>query len=168
MKLFSCFTKNLTKPKTTKDFIKFSKESYEYLIAQQDFCKSYYNLSSYGRWDYDQETGLIEFSDSGVVKLRIKYENVGSVSTVSNTWLWAWDNQYLLPQVKSEIIKLKDFGKKMNFKRLTKAKWCGDEYDGWEMTAIAANIMNAKGAYRVPSDNLFSFFIFKEIEDLRE
>jgi hypothetical protein len=125
-------------------------------------------LGAYERWDYYQETGLLEFSDSGIVKIRIKYEEVGSISTTTNTWLWAWDNEYLLPQVKSEILKVREYGKQHGFISLTKPKWYGDEYDGWEMTAIASYIMKAKGAYRFPTENLYSFVIFKEIEDLRK
>jgi len=173
MGLFSCFSKkdsdnNLVKPEINETFKDLIQTSYDYLNAQQDSCKTLYSLGSYERWDYKQETGLIEFSDSGIVKIRIKYEEVGSISTISKTWLWAWDNESLLPQIKSEIVKLRDFGVQNNYRRLTKPKWYGDEYDGWEMTAIAAKIMKAKGAYRIPTDKLYSFIIFKEIEDLRE
>jgi len=36
----------------------------------------------------------------------------------------------------------------------------GDEYTGWEMTAITAILLNAIGVYRVPSDHLFIYFVF--------
>lgn len=173
MGLFSCFSKkdsdsNLIKPEFNESFKELIEISYDYLNAQQDSCKTKYDLGSYERWDYNQETGLIEFSDNGIIKIRIKYEEVGSISTTSNTWLWAWGNESLLPQVKSEIGKLKEFGIQNKYRQLVKPKWNGDEYDGWAMTAIAAKIMKAKGAYRIPTDNLYSFIIFKEIEDLRE
>ena len=173
--LFSCIgrsdmnqTEDLSKPKISGEFKEILTTSYEYLIALQDTCKTKYDLNSYVRWDYDQETGLIEFSDSGKVKLRIKYEEVGSISKISNTWLWAWANPHLLEQVKSKIGKVKEFGDTMNYKILTKSKWYGDEYDAWEMTAISAFVLKAKGAYRIPSENTFSFIIFMEIEDLRQ
>lgn len=172
MGLFSCFTKKntdeLSKPEVSEEFTNFLKEAYEYLNAQQDSCQNIYNLGLYERWDYDQETGLLEFSDSGIVKIRIKYEEVGSISKTSETWLWAWNNPHLLEQVKSEIPKVKEFGLSKNYEPLTKPKWYGDEYDGWEMTAISAFVLKAKGAYRVSTDNVYSFMIFKEIEDLRE
>jgi len=43
----------------------------------------------------------------------------------------------------------------------------GDNYDDWEMTGISALLMNTKGAYRVPTDHVFSFMIYKEVIDLR-
>jgi len=146
MGLFSCLSRkdsdnNLIKPEINETFNELLQDSYESLNALQDSCKTEYNIGSYERWDYKQETGLIEFSDSGIVKLRIKYEEVGSISTISKTWLWAWGNESLLPQIKSEIIKVKDYGIQNDYRILTKPKWYGDEYDGWEMTAIAAKIL---------------------------
>lgn len=158
----------LIKPEIDDGFRDFLTTAYEYLVAQQDNCKNTYNLADYESWDYDQETGLLEFSDSGVVKLRIKYEEVGSVSKISKTWLWAWANPNLLETVKSEIDAVRKFGELKHYERVTKRKWYADEYDGWEMTAISALVLKAKGAYRVPTEKTFSFFIFKEIEDLRK
>jgi hypothetical protein len=45
------------------------------------------------------------------------------------------------------------------------AKWSADIVDGWDMAAISAYILKAKGVYRVPSDDnkLFSFMLFKKI-----
>ena len=172
MGLFSCISRNsinnLSPPRNTAGFEKLLEISYEYLSQQQDICKEKYGLSFYEHWYYDQSTGIIEFSDSGIVKLRIRYEEVGSVSTVTDTWLWAWANPHLLDPVKREIVAVKEFGEKNGLKKLTKPKWYADEYDGWEMTTISAYVMQAKGAYRIPSDSLFSFLIFKEVEDLRK
>lgn len=140
-------------------------KSYSYLTEQQEICKNKYNLSSYQSWFYDQDTGELTFSDNGIKKLIIKYEDVGTVSLKSNTWLWAWANNSTSEKVSSEIATVRDYGKKREFEKLTTRKWQADEIDGWEMTSIAAYLMNAKGAYRVKSeeDSLFVFMIFKEI-----
>src|SRR5690606_36177256 len=123
----------------------------EYLNAQQDSCNVKYDIGSYQNWFYDQTTGELTFSDNGVKKLIIDYEEVGSVSLETNTWLWAWANPHLEERVKSEIGKIKEYGEKRNFEKLTNRKWTAEEVDGWKMTAIAAYILNAKGAYRVPA-----------------
>ncbi|MFB6344038.1 DUF6882 domain-containing protein [Saccharicrinis sp. FJH62] len=170
MGLFSSFKKQkdeLTKPEITEEFRDFLTTSYNYLTEQQEICNTKFGMGNYERWDYNQETGLLEFSDSGIVKLRIKYVDVGSISNISNTWLWSWDNPNTLDNVKYNISEVREFGKSKGYERLTKSKWYGDEYDGWEMTAISAYILQAKGAYRVPTGDLFSFMIFTEIEDLR-
>ncbi|RYZ78906.1 MAG: hypothetical protein EOP04_28795 [Proteobacteria bacterium] len=148
-----------------KTFEELSKRAYSYLRAQQDAINVEYELTGYEDWFYDQYKRTLTFSSKGVDKLVIDYENVGSLSQKSNTWLWAWDNPNVEATVKSEIGMVRDFGQRNNFEKLITAKWTADEYDAWEMTAIAAYLMQAKGAYRVPlSDNLLlSFMIYKEV-----
>jgi hypothetical protein len=184
MELFSCFNKNsdnnkkektkiqideqnLSQPKITDPFEKLSKDSYEYLTNQQKLMEEKYGLGKYEKWYYDQETGYLTFSDGDTVKIKIKYEEVGSISKISKTWLWSWANPHLEDGIKTDILKVKEYGIQNKLEPLTKRKWYADEYDGWEMTAISAYIMNAKGAYRVPTEKTFSFMIFKEIIDLR-
>lgn len=149
----------------TISFEELSKKAYEYLNKQQDICNTVYKIDTYQNWYYDQLTGELTFSDSGVNKLIIDYEEVGSVSEVTNTFLWAWANPHVEQKIKSDIIKVKEYGQKRNFEKLIAAKWTADQYDGWQMTAISSYLLQAKGAYRVPTNNdtLFAFMIFKKI-----
>lgn len=149
----------------TISFEDLSKKSYEYLKAQQDSCEKIYKIGSYQNWFYDQATGELTFSDSGVKKIIIDYEEVGSVSFETNTWLWAWANPNLDENIKSVIPKVKEYGKARGFEKIMNRKWTADEVDGWEMTAMASYILKTKGAYRVPrADNkLYSFMIFKNV-----
>ncbi len=96
------------------------------------------------------------------------YEEVGSISKISNTWLWSWANPHLDDKIKTDISLVKEYGEKQNLEKLIKRKWNADEYDGWEMTAISAYLMKAKGAYRVSTEKTYSFKIYKEIIDLRK
>lgn len=149
----------------TISFEALSRKAYEYLNRQQDSCKAVYKVGNYQRWYYDQTTGELTFSDNGVPKIIVDYEDVGSISFKSHTWLWALDNPYLEEKIKSRIGIVRSYGLKRGFEKLVNPKWAADEYDGWEMTAIAAYLMKAKGAYRVPSSDssLYSFMIFKNI-----
>jgi hypothetical protein len=159
---------DLSKPEATDEFVDFLTDAHNYLLEQQDICKKEYGLSSYERWFYDQETGLIEFFDGDTLKLRITYQEVGSVSKISNTWLWAWANPNLADNIAVDSDEVREFGDANNFERLTKRKWMADEVDGWEMTAIMAFLTNAKGAYRVPGDNVYSFLVFTDIERISQ
>ncbi|MFT4018471.1 MAG: hypothetical protein QM668_16015 [Agriterribacter sp.] len=149
----------------TISFDNLSKRAYDYLNKQQDICNSVYKIGAYQNWYYDQLTGELTFSDNGIKKLIIDYEEVGSVSEVTNTFLWAWGNPHLEEKIKSEIVRVKEYGQKRKFEKLINPKWTADQYDGWEMTAIASYLLKSKGAYRVPTSNdkLFSFMIFKNI-----
>lgn len=127
-------------------FEELSKISYEYLNEQQAICQEEYLLGLDKKWYYDQETGLIIFYNDDKIILRIKFEAVGSVSQVSNTWLWAWANDSVLENTTTEILKVKEHGWRAGFEKLVNSKWEADMYDGWEMTAISAYLLKAKGA----------------------
>ena len=109
------------------------------------------------RWDWDLDIGRLVFSTGGVPGVVTAFECVGSVSTVSNTWLWSWANFSIRENVRSRIIKVRDMGESEQFPRLTTAKWSATEHDGWHMAAVAARLLGAVGAYRVPVENGFWF-----------
>jgi hypothetical protein len=158
---------DLAKPEASDEFKKLSKKAYEYLNDQQKLIEEKYGIGKYEKWFYDQETGYLTFSDGDTIKIKIKYEEVGSISKVSETWLWSWTNPHLEDNIKTDILQVKMYGQENGLEQLTKRKWYADEYDGWEMTAISAYLMKAKGAYRVPTEKTFAFMIFKEVIDLR-
>ena len=132
-------------------------EATNYLNAQNERCKTEFQIGSYARYDCDQETGKLVWSDDGVPKVIATVQFVGSISNKSNTWLWAWANPSILDSVKAEVLKLKAFGVEKRIERLVSPKWPAEEVDGWEMTALASRLLEARGAYRCPSSNGFSF-----------
>lgn len=156
---------NLEKPNRTSEFEILRKEAYNYLIEQQKIIETTYGIHKYEDWFYDQETGVLTFSNNETKDkiVEIHYEEVGSISNISETWLWSWANPNVEPKVKTEIEMVKHYGNDNNLEPLTKSKWIADEYDAWEMTAISAYLMKAKGAYRFPLKNTFLFVIYKEI-----
>jgi hypothetical protein len=115
--------------------------------------------------EYEQETGKMIFSNEGeLIKVVADYQIVGSLSGQSKTWLWSWDNPYLLENTAKDIYEVRDFGEKNNLDRLTSPKWDATEKDAWDMTAITAKLLKAKGAYSFSSDDIRVFIIFKEIK----
>ena len=155
---------DIAKPHATKEFIGFLSAAHEYLTLQQDICQQEYNLGEYERWFYDQETELLEFFNGDTLKLRITYQEVGSISKISDTWLWAWANSSILENIRTDSEKIQEFGKQYGFERLAKRKWYADETDGWEMTSIMAYILKSKGAYMLPGEKVTSFVVFSKIE----
>lgn len=160
---------DLKTPIRTFEFESLSKKAYKYLKEQQEIVVKEYGIHQYENWFYDQETGILTFSNptSEEEILQIEYEEVGSISKTSNTWLWSWANPHVEEKIRTDIEIVKKFGNENNIEQLKKRKWSADEYDGWEMTAIAAFLMKAKGAYRFPLDNTFTFVIYKKLIDRR-
>jgi len=71
---------------------------------------------------------------------------------VAGTWLWSWANDCFPENVVAPVRKVKEFGIAEKLRELTEDSSPDDEYLGWAMTAIAARILEAKGAYRCPRD----------------
>lgn len=119
-----------------------------------------YDIDSYEHWFYDHGIGAFHFKSDDGRSLYFKYVDVGSFSTKADTWNWSWDNKSTPLHVSQQLEKVKIFGQTNNFGKLTQGLFNGDEYTGWAMTAISAKLLNAIGAYRVPQEHLFIYFIF--------
>ena len=148
---------------TEEEFEQFEHDSYEYLKAQQERLETEYGIGWYEWWEYNQETCEFVFSDNEIPKVIASFQVVGSVSTVSNTWLWSWANPSIYDSVRSDLYLVKQFGKEHALKELTEEKWKADKIDGWGMTNIAAKLLAAKGAYCCPDENGFLFVIFTDL-----
>jgi len=133
------------------------------LTAKQDQLQKRFDLSKHERWDYDQETGEIVFSNAGVPAVAARFQIVGSISSVNDTWLWSWANFSLVPEIFEGLLTVRTFGESERFASLTIPKWPATEEVGWELTAVAAKILNADGAYRTPSKVGFLFTLLMDV-----
>jgi hypothetical protein len=117
-----------------------------YLRECQAELERKFRLGHWPRFDWDQEAQQLVFSENGTAKVAAAIQFVGSISTQSNTWLWAWANDSVDPKVSMSIITVRDYGEQHGFDHLTTKKWHAHEVDGWEMTSIAAFLLKARGA----------------------
>jgi hypothetical protein len=135
----------------------------DYLDRQQDRLRDDFQLSAWERYDYDQGAGTLIFSTGGKPGLVANIQIVGSTSKRTGTWLWAWDNPSILPSLTHCLAEVRAYGETHQLKKLTTAKWAGDDRDGWEMTAASAFILKAEGAYRAPNESGALFMVLRNI-----
>jgi hypothetical protein len=135
----------------------------EYLKARQDRLQSEFALGTWKRYDYDQNIGTLTFSSEGKVGVIADMYVVGTTSKNSGTWLWSWCNPWILGRVKHCMQDVREYGEVHGLEKLTTAEWPGDERDGWEMTAAAAFILKAEGAYRAPDGDGALFMILRNV-----
>jgi hypothetical protein len=141
----------------------------DYLEQQEARVDQEFHLGQFNRMDYEQETGKMIFSDVGVVpRVVADYQIVGSLSGKSNTWLWAWDNPYLLENTVVASRTVRQFGQENKISQLTEPRWQASERDAREMTAIAAWLLKARGAYTFLSDDIRAYTIFTGIRWIGE
>lgn len=144
-------------------FAELVETSIAYLQARQNHIEAHYRLGAYPRYDWYQESAELVFSDQGKPKVIADVQFVGSVSTRSGSWMWSWANASLIESAKSEIRQVRSYGDEHSFLKLACAYWDADEADGWEMTAISAFLLKAKGAYRSPDEHGFTFMVMTDI-----
>ncbi len=145
-------------------FVKLVTAAHHYLTERQDHLRQTFGLSDFERWDWDDGRGAVVFSDAGVPRVRALSQLVGSVSRKTGTWLWSWANEHVEPRHRRDLEEVRRYGAHHGIWQLSTPKWEADETDGWEMTSIAAYVLQAKGAYRMPKAHLFGFAIFEAVE----
>jgi hypothetical protein len=148
---------------TQQEYKEFISGSVNYLNKRQDEMMAKFKITSYERFDWDQTKGTIVFSDRNVPKVVANIEIVGDVSKKSKTWLWSWANSTVDEKLKERILMVKQYGVQHGIEKITMAKWPADETDGWEMTAVAAKILNASGAYRTQDESGYTFMILTNV-----
>lgn len=146
-----------------QEYLVFQQKAFDRLVQLNNGLKDKYKLSSYERFDYDQRSGEFVFSDNGMAKVIAKFQVVGSVSSNESTWLWSWANAYILETACDQILRVREFGMENSIRKLVEPKWTAVEADGWEMAAVSAAILNAKGAYRCPNKSGALFVIYTDV-----
>ncbi len=146
-----------------EQFSEFRHEATHQLMRLNEECEEKFRISSCPRWYYDFDRGTLTFSQDGEPKVVALIQVVGTTSISSGTWLWAWANQSLPTGVIEGSIKVREFGEREQLPELSQEKWPDDEHLGWEMTAIAAKVLGAKGAYRCPGTNGFIYLVYSSL-----
>jgi uncharacterized protein DUF6882 len=60
--------------------------------------------------------------------------------------------------------RVREFGETSGYEQLTSEFLDVDEYIGWNMTAVAAHVLDALGSYRFPTENGHCYLVYRNIE----
>lgn len=148
---------------TPEGFDEFRHEAVHGLMDLNEKCNQTFKIGTWPRWDYDLDSGTLTFSENGVPRVIAQIQVVGTTSTAAKTWMWAWANESMPSCVTSKLSEVRDFGRREGLQKLIEPEIADDEFLGWAMTAIAARLIHAKGAYRCPSDRGFLYLIYTDI-----
>jgi hypothetical protein len=149
---------------TPKQYEEFLHEALHELNALKDRSRSSFSLGLWERWDYEEDRGRITFSSNGIPKVIAEVLVVGTTSVIEGTWLWGWANKSTPAALTRALSAVRAFGEAEGLPVLTEPSWPADEYHGWEMTAIAAKLVGAKGAYRTPrTTGGHSYYLFTDL-----
>lgn len=129
------------------------------LAAKQDHNPEAFAMGSWERFDYDLDALTLTFSEAGAAKLVADIQVVGT--TGAEEWLWAWANAGLPEACRRDAELVKAFGEDNGVEELSFELLGADDVNslGWTLTAVAARVCDAEGAYRAPRDGGALFMI---------
>ena len=134
----------------------------EELRLKQEAHTAAWGLGTTDRWDLDQEDGRLVFT-SKKLTATASAQIIGTYSTESGTWLWAWDHPSVLAPLQDHARRVREYGEHHNLPVLTTRKLeCGEE-EAWEFTALACHLCGAQGAYRGPAGVALVFMSFGQV-----
>lgn len=145
-------------------FQKFRHDCVHELMRLNETCARTFKISTWERYDYDLDQGILTFSQEGTPRVVASIVVVGTTSQSAGDWLWSWANGYMPECVSEPVKKVRDFGVAEGISQLKEAYLPDEEYLGWAMTAIAARVLNAKGAYRCPrKEGGFMYMLYTDM-----
>ncbi|MFN0250130.1 MAG: DUF6882 domain-containing protein [Kofleriaceae bacterium] len=114
-------------------------------------------------WDFDDEASTLTFSDPALPSIVADVRLVGSYSTKSNTFQWAWETFGECAPESRHIAPVRVFGEVRGLAKLTTATWTCDEVDGWAMASLAGYLLGTEGIYRAPFDHQRWFMLLSNL-----
>lgn len=87
----------------------------------------------------------------------------GTTSEIDNTRLWSWANDSIPSNASAAMLDVRAYSQSGNLKEVLNASSPCDEYFGWAITAIAAKIFGAVGAYRCPNEGGLLYLVSTDI-----
>jgi len=145
------------------EFEKFAKSASESFLESSKKIDDAYKLDQYSRWDFDQKTRQIVFSEKGVKKVIADVQIAGSWAA-NITWLWAWDNKTIDDALKIDAAKVREFGKQKKYWELTTSQFMSELDHAWTLTAVAGYLTKAKTAYRGENGTGYVFFLITDLK----
>jgi hypothetical protein len=146
-----------------KQFDAFRERAIDELHAKQKLLSKYSRQGLMERWHFDQERATLQFfKNDGRLGVEADIIDIGSFSTRSSTWKWAWSNESVVPALRHRACALREL-KDITGLALFTVEDVLKDVDGeiaWELAAFSIQHLNALACYRIPlnDDNtLFSF-----------
>lgn len=116
----------------------------------QDASANRWGWNTMASWNFDDMANTLTFSDPARPAVTADVRLVGSYSTKSNTFQWAWKTFDECALEARDVARLRVFGEVRGLEQLiTPTRNC-DEAEAWEMASLAGYVMGTDALYRAP------------------
>ena len=137
------------------------------LAANGEEMTAIWGFGQTRRWDADLNAGTISFTDPGLVAIA-PVQVIGSLLLEDHSWLWSWANSNVDYPLTRNARLVRHYGRERGIARFDEPRIRCTMDDAWGLTALAAQLSEAKGAYRGPAgDGLYAFMTFDTPSVLR-
>jgi len=138
-------------------------DAFHELEAKNEKLAHDLKLGHWERWDYDMTKRELTFSQGSVVQLRADIQIIGS--TGRKDWLWSWANPHWTDNLTGDARTARAYGEKHGIRELTTASLKSRDLNalGWELSAVAARLAGAIGAYRPQTEAGGLFLLIRSI-----
>ena len=135
-------------------------DSRRWLAAHTQELDASVCIRDHTRWELDMGRGEIRFDFADGRSTTAPFQAIGTINTQTGTWLWAWDNPSIAEPLRQHSLAVRAFGEQQQYVLLTTRTFPCDEDLAWRLTALAAKLNNAQGAYRAPAGTALLFLTF--------
>jgi hypothetical protein len=142
-----------------EQFLRFLHPIVHEAIRKNEQVQKEFKVGTYQRWYYDQPSQKLTFYNDGKLIVETDFQAVGSFSSKSETWMWSWHNESIEEAAKREMFKVKEFCEQLGIRKGIEGYWPADEYDPWDMTALALHVLGYQGSYRCSEGGLDGMFV---------
>lgn len=126
-----------------------------------------WNLGKEKSWDINTERGDIcwTFPDGSMRGASVQL--IGTLQRENSEFRWAWSNPSVPDALQRAAETLRQWGKTRGLPEFQEAKTRVDELRAWSWTALAAQLSNADGGYRVDTGNgTWLYLVFSNVRQI--
>jgi hypothetical protein len=116
------------------------------------------HATTFMRWSLEVDPATLTFTDDKV-RIVADVRFVGSFSTITDTFQWAWVTMGEDSPLSVPSSRLRPFGEIRGMPPLAEMSWRGKIERAWDMTALAGYLLGYDAVYRMPQDHLYWFVL---------
>ena len=148
---------------TDEEFEAYLNLCYQEIGSRQNKLLEQYGLQNYKDFYYNQATETLQFKTEDKVEIEFEVIQIGSWSSISDSWMWAWANESVIEKSKQKSVKIKELAEVTGYDIFLLEAFEAKESIAHQLTAISAYYLNAIGFYIAPFGELKSFLALTKV-----
>lgn len=150
-----------------EEFDQFMQEAMDGLERKQKSLEKTYRLGKWDEFFYDAPSGELQFKDTaGAVRVRADTVPLGSYSSNSGTWQWAWANKSTPDAPREKAEELKKLFELTGMDVFQMPTIEVEESMVWEIAAMCVSHLEAMGCYHMPAGKDGHLAVFVALMDV--